>query len=211
MPHPVRRHLSFANITSLCALVFAMGGTSYALTVAKNSVGSAQIKKGAVANSDLRANAVTAAKVKNGSLLAADFALNQLPRGATGATGLPGAPGATGPIGPQGPAGLLSGTIVRRTDVPLPAGAGVGVPGAITSGFATCAPGEKIVGGSANVSDIPTPPTMEILGSRPSENDVGNGTVPADGDAYAFWKGTARTLTNVAGGAMRVFAICAVP
>ena len=74
MSHPVRRHLSFANITSLCALVFAMGGTSYALTVAKNSVGSAQIKKGAVANSDLRANAVTSAKVKNGSLLAADFA-----------------------------------------------------------------------------------------------------------------------------------------
>ena len=36
----MRRHLSFANITSLMALVFAMGGTGYALTIPKNSVGS---------------------------------------------------------------------------------------------------------------------------------------------------------------------------
>jgi hypothetical protein len=40
-----QRHLSFANVTSLMALVFAMGGTGYALTLPKASVGSKQIRK----------------------------------------------------------------------------------------------------------------------------------------------------------------------
>ena len=74
MAQRLRRHLSFANITSLTALVFAMGGTSYALTLPKNSVGSKQI----------RTNAVTSAKVADRSLRASDFALGQLPSGATG-------------------------------------------------------------------------------------------------------------------------------
>jgi hypothetical protein len=110
MPQRIRRHLSFANVASLSALVFAMGGTGYALSIPKNSVGSAQIKKGAVANSDLRANAVTGAKVKDGSLLTGDFKLGQIPAGAKGATGpagaggAPGAPGATGPAGADGSA-----------------------------------------------------------------------------------------------------------
>ena len=54
MAQRIRGHLSFANVTSLLALVFAMGGTSYALTLPKNSVGSKQIRK----------NAVTTAKVE---------------------------------------------------------------------------------------------------------------------------------------------------
>ena len=49
---------------------------------------------------------------------------------------------------------------------------------------------------------------MEALVSRPSVDNVGNGAVPADGASFAFWKGTGRTLTNVAG-AMRIFAFCA--
>jgi hypothetical protein len=63
----------------------------------------------------------------------------------------------------------------------------------------------------SNIPNLPTQPTMEVLASRPSVNDVGNGTVPADGEAFAFWKGTARTLTNIGDGAMRVFAMCATP
>ena len=70
--------------------------------------------------------------------------------------------------------------------------------GAVTSGFATCAAGEKIVGGSVNISNVPDgAQTMEVLASRPSVNDVGTGTVPSSGQAYAFWKGTG-TLTNLA-------------
>ena len=76
----MRRHLSFANITSLMALVFAMGGTGYALTLPKNSVGSKQLRK----------NAVTGVKVEEP--LAARERLRPRPAPA----GPRGAPGAAG-------------------------------------------------------------------------------------------------------------------
>ena len=97
MADRIRRHLSFANVTSVMALFFAMGGTGYALTPPKNSVGSQQIKRAAVTRSDLRGNAITSPKVRNRSLLARDFAPGQLRAGAPGAQGAPGAAGATGP------------------------------------------------------------------------------------------------------------------
>jgi hypothetical protein len=85
----------------LLALFVALGGTSYAAArLPANSVGAKQIKK----------NAVTSAKVKNGSLKKADFAAGQLPAGqmgpagspgAAGAAGRPGAPGARGERGPS--------------------------------------------------------------------------------------------------------------
>lgn len=186
----IRARLSFANVISLIALFVALGGSSYAaVTLARNSVGAKQIKAGAVHS----------AEVKNGSLLKKDFAAGQLPKGDTGAQG------PAGPQGTQGPAGVVGRVVVRRTDVALPAGAGAGTPGAATSAFATCAAGEKLIGGSVNVSD---PVNAEVLISRPALDNVGNGGIPGDGDAFTFWKGTARTTTNVAGTA-RVFAICA--
>jgi hypothetical protein len=73
----------------LVALFLALGGTAYAASLPRNSVGPSQIKK----------NAVTSAKVMNRSLLARDFKRGQLPRGAAGR------PGALGPLGPIGPRG----------------------------------------------------------------------------------------------------------
>jgi len=70
----------YANITSTMALVVALGGTSYAaIKLPANSVGPKQIKS----------NAVTSGKVKNGSLRSQDFKAGQIPAGATGATGEP--------------------------------------------------------------------------------------------------------------------------
>ena len=221
----IRGKLSFANVMSMTAVMIALGGTSYAAAVARNSVGSSQIRPKAVKNSDLGDSAVTSGKVKNGALRAQDFALGQIPVGARGATG---APGATGPAGPQGPIGLtgtpgadgvdgadglLSGVVVRRVDVALPAGDNLTDPGFPTSGFATCAAGEQIIGGSASIGNVADPPTQEIVVSRPSVNTTGNGgqgDVPANGGSFAFWKGTGRTLKNEAG-SMRVFAFCATP
>ena len=78
----------FANVTSVLALVLAMGGTSYAAyTLPHNSVGTSQIRYLAVKNPDLGTGAVTTTKVKDYSLLAKDFVPGQLP------------------VGPQGPAG----------------------------------------------------------------------------------------------------------
>jgi hypothetical protein len=204
MLQSIRRNLSFANVTSMMAVMIALGGTSYAaVALPKNSVGSKQIKAKAVKNSDLGASSVTTDKVKDGSLLKTDFAANQLPagpRGATGSTGLTGAPG---------PAGVIGSVIVHRVDIALPAGASAGVAGASTSGFATCAAGQKLIGGSASIGNVTDPPSQEIVVSRPAADDVGSGAVPTDLGAMSFWKGTGHTLTNVAG-TMRVFAFCAV-
>lgn len=94
-----------STVIALLALTLALGGTSYAASrPPKNSVGSDQLKD----------NAVTGAKVRDGSLFANDFAAGQLPRGAkgdagpkgdAGATGAAGSPGPQGPQGPQGSQG----------------------------------------------------------------------------------------------------------
>lgn len=75
--------LTYANVVSSLALFVALGGTSYA--VARNSVGSAQ----------LRANAVTSAKVKNRTLQSTDLA-------PSARAGLRGPRGLQGPAGPVG-------------------------------------------------------------------------------------------------------------
>jgi len=107
MPSLKPRRPSPALVVSVIALVVALGGTSYAaIKLPANSVGTKQIKK----------DAVTTAKVKDGSLQKADFDAGQLPAGATGATGLkgdtgsPGAAGATGLKGDTGATGLKGDT-----------------------------------------------------------------------------------------------------
>jgi hypothetical protein len=97
-------------LVALLSLTVALGGTSYAaIKLPKNSVGSKQLKK----------NAVTGSKVKDGSLFSNDFAAGQLPRGPkgdTGAPGAPGAPGASGAAGAPGPAGPAGpSNVVYRT------------------------------------------------------------------------------------------------
>jgi Collagen triple helix repeat (20 copies) len=93
----ITRHTpSPAVLISSLALFVALGGTSYAaIVLPKNSVGSTQIKS----------NAVTSGKVRNGSLLKTDFKLGQVPSGAAGAQGPAGANGATGAAGPKGDTG----------------------------------------------------------------------------------------------------------
>ena len=89
------RRPSPALVISIVALLVAMGGTGYAaFKLPKNSVGSKQIKS----------NAVTSSKVKNRSLLSADFKAGQIPAGAPGPKGDPGAKGDTGNTGAAGSA-----------------------------------------------------------------------------------------------------------
>jgi hypothetical protein len=90
----------YANVTATLALVVAMGGTSYAaFSLPAGSVGGAQLKK----------NAVTSSKVKNGSLLRKDFKSGQVPAGKTGKTGKTGSQGSQGSQGLPGPAGPSTG------------------------------------------------------------------------------------------------------
>jgi hypothetical protein len=112
------------------ALFIALGGVGIAATsLPRNSVGTKQLRK----------NAVTSAKVKNHSLLKADFRAGQLPLGAKGAAGPPGpagpagstgAKGDTGQQGPSnaysvsvaGPVAMAAQTLVQLASLSLPAG-----------------------------------------------------------------------------------------
>jgi hypothetical protein len=77
----------------LLALGLALTGTAYAATLPKDSVGTRQLKNGAVSAKEIKRNAVSSSKVKNRSLLAKDFKLGQLPRGPKGDKGDKGDPG----------------------------------------------------------------------------------------------------------------------
>ena len=147
-------HLSYGNVMSSIALFLALGGVSFAAaTLPRNSVGTAQLRNGAVNSS----------KVADHSLRAADFARGQLvrgpqgppgrrgpagdgaaPQGPAGSDGAPGVPGGAGPAGlagargstgrpgppgPQGPTGAPGtdghlGAIVVPFNESIPAGTG---------------------------------------------------------------------------------------
>jgi len=70
------QRMTYANVAATAALVVAVGGGGAAVAagLAKNSVGSPQIKSGAVKTADLGGNAVTGAKIKKGAVSTADLA-----------------------------------------------------------------------------------------------------------------------------------------
>ena len=68
------RRLSYANVMATVAVFFGLGAAGYAATtLPPNSVGSVQLKGGAVITSKLADQAVSAAKVKRGSLTGAQI------------------------------------------------------------------------------------------------------------------------------------------
>jgi hypothetical protein len=92
----LRRHLTYANVVASLALFLALGGAAYAATqLPKNSVGTGQLKNGAVTSSKI-----------------AKKARNQL-RGQTGAQGPQGPQGKVGKTGPKGTTGAKGGTGVK--------------------------------------------------------------------------------------------------
>jgi hypothetical protein len=107
----LRSKLSFANVTAVLALFVALGGTGYAaVTLPRDSVGSAQIKNRAVGSSELKSNAVTSRAIRNRSVGLTD--ISPVARSA-----LRGQPGPQGPAGPSGVtlrAAVPSGGSVQR-------------------------------------------------------------------------------------------------
>jgi len=86
----ILRRPSPAMVVACIGLAVALSGTGYAVTA---------LPRGSVGTAQLKANAVNSQKVKNGSLLGADFKAGQLPAGAPGPTGPAGPASATGPTG----------------------------------------------------------------------------------------------------------------
>jgi hypothetical protein len=97
-----------SNVVGYVALMVALIGVPTTWAVARNTVGSAQIKPNAVKASELADNAVRSGEVADGALSAQDFAPGQLPLGPTGPPGPAGANGDRGPAGsPDTPAQVL--------------------------------------------------------------------------------------------------------
>lgn len=114
----VASRCTYANVAATLALFLALGGVGYAATsLPANSVGSAQ----------LQPDAVTGAKVKNGTLRSADFKKGQLKAGPIGKAGpagergLAGPTGATGAAGPAGANGTAVAYAMVKSDATLDA------------------------------------------------------------------------------------------
>jgi hypothetical protein len=96
----LRRHLTYANVTATLALFLALGGAAYAATqLPKNSVGTKQLRNGAVTAAKI---AKKTRKQLQGSRGPAG---PQGPQGKAGKAGPKGAAGAKGAQGPTGKAG----------------------------------------------------------------------------------------------------------
>jgi hypothetical protein len=125
----------------LVSVLFAtpLGQAAGRLVLGKNSVGTPQLKK----------NAVTGVKVKNGSLMAADFKAGQLlqgPKGDPGSQGPKGdkgVPGMQGPKGDTGAAGADGVSGYQKLDGPWET-VGMGQFGSAT---VDCPAGKKALGG----------------------------------------------------------------
>lgn len=134
--------LSAAALTVAVLGYTPLGQAAQRIIVPLDSVGTAQLKPGAV----------TGGKIKNGTLTSAKFAPGQLltgPKGDTGPQGLQGpkgdtgAQGAKGDPGPQGPKGDsgLANLVVRTAAKTINPGAGS------EELSASCQAGERAVGG----------------------------------------------------------------
>jgi hypothetical protein len=157
------RRPSPAMVVACLALLVALSGTGIAAAtqVARNSVGTPQLKDSAVTNAKIRNNAVNSSKVAARSLLRSDFAPGQLPAGPIGPQGPAGPQGATGPAGP---AGVIGAVTVRQASINVPGSAsdaGIGGP----NGFwvtrtvnVNCNSGERAMsagtGWSADANDL---------------------------------------------------------
>jgi hypothetical protein len=99
----LRRRLTYGNVMSTIAVFIALGGTSYALTLPRNSVGPRELRPRSVGASELRPGAVTSIDIRNRTIHLRDISL------ATRES-LRGVPG---PPGPQGPSGITFFAIVN--------------------------------------------------------------------------------------------------
>ena len=143
MPIP-RKLPSPALVLASAALVAALGGTGVASvsTVPRASVGTVELKNGAVTtakirngqvtSADIADGGVTSADVRNGSLHRLDFRPGQLPHGPTGPQGPPGAPG-----------------VAAREQVATETALSSTSPRNLTT---TCPAGKQVLGGGVEIS-----------------------------------------------------------
>jgi hypothetical protein len=118
---------------AITALVVALSGSAIAATVVIKK--SSQLGRGVVGNKQLKKNAVTTTKVKNGTLLNTDFKAGQIP--GQGIQGIQGVKGDTGGRGPSDAFKIGTGTSAGSDppmDLAVPAGDYFVIAKVVTSG-----------------------------------------------------------------------------
>jgi hypothetical protein len=143
-----------AMIVACVALALALGGTSYATVserLARNTVGTPQLKNNAVTGAKVRNNAITSAKVRDYTLRAWDFKRGDIP---------------AGPAGPPGPAGAVGDLVSREYPT--------SVPGNVPNGrYVTraiqvrCDAGERAIAGGSGWSPDANEEELITVYSRP--------------------------------------------
>jgi hypothetical protein len=192
----IRRRFTFANLVSVLALFIALGGASYAATqLPKNSVGTKQLKNGAV----------TAAKVRDGSLSTADFAAGQIPAGPQGPQG------DRGPRGERGDTGERGESVPQTISVVTRYGPTVSFEGeSAKRSYAACASGEVATGGGYDSENTIIPSTgVRFYEMRPSMPlTVGTYPVPAAGEAAPGYLVYLENKEASKSFEMRAYALC---
>jgi hypothetical protein len=163
----LRRRPSPALVVACIALAVALGGTGYAaVRLAPESVGTAQLKD----------NAVVSSKVRNYTLVRADFRPGQVPRGLRGLRGLRGFTGHVGPVGPAGPTGpagpagapaTASTITVRASSVTVPGNTAGNGAYATRAVQVDCAADERGIGGGSTWDNDGNDLELATVYSRP--------------------------------------------
>jgi hypothetical protein len=137
------------NTIALLALFIALSGTTYAAStlLPRNSVGTAQLKNGAVTKKKINKKTIKALKGNRG------------PRGFTGAAGAPGAPGAPGAKGATGAQGVQG----VPGPFPDPLGNGKTLRGDWAIAGAATAVGQVFLGGVPFSFTLPTAPAVHYI------------------------------------------------
>lgn len=207
-----RNSITYANVTASIALFVALSGGAYALTLPKNSIGTKQIRAKAVTRAKIANNAVTGAQVKNGTLTGADLRESSLAKVPSAARADSAATANNAlELGGRPASGFPSRFVVRSKELnPLGNGSTVGGSGdgSKDDGTVQCAAGEQAIGGGAR--NVASGKDQAVVSSRPTDNTVAG--VPADGTAASGWRTLVADDGSYAGDnptAITVFVICA--
>jgi hypothetical protein len=161
----IRERLTYGNVVATLALFIALGGTSYAvMALPRNSVGSEQIRPGAVSKPDLRKGAVVSRSIRNGAVDVKD-----LSGGARDAL--------AGPKGDRGSDGVAYRALVNSAGGPVRGNAtdvehqaGTGLYSVSFNGDVSTCVATATLSDAQNGPTLETPPagrvTVATLGSR---------------------------------------------
>lgn len=168
MKRSIRERLTYANLMATGAVFIALGGTSYALTLPRDSVGSAQLREDSVGKSEVRRNAIGSAEITGRSIRLSDVTMSAR-RSLRGEAGPQGPPGLTFFASIDSAGGRAEGNAVGSSSVEF---------------------GSRLIAFSRSVADCVATATITSIPGGPNPVPPGNAhvTVQPNGDGRLLVK-----------------------